>query len=263
MLKEGVIMKQALLTVSAGKRLIGKALARHPEIKKTLIQGTLVVVAGTTNGYAAEEIFETIGETRTFKRQRFIRGITLPPGHTISVQGRLRDESGFPGDAVIQNGVWLPGKTINDVASALKEGDIILKGANALDLLHKRAAILIGNPNGGTIMPALQSFIGRRVRLIIPIGLEKRIPGDLDELADRINAPGITGLRLLPVPGEVFTEIEALYLLVGVKAEIFASGGVGGAEGCVRLIVNGTPEQEETAEKIIQSVSTEPAFTLE
>jgi hypothetical protein len=49
-------MKQVLLTTAAGKRLIGIALAAHPEIKRTLANGTLVIIAGTTNGYIAEEI---------------------------------------------------------------------------------------------------------------------------------------------------------------------------------------------------------------
>jgi hypothetical protein len=255
-------MKQVLLTVSAGKRLIAKAMVAHPEIKRTLAQGTLVIIAGTTNACITEEIFSLIGEKRNFNSKRFIRGIIMAPGHKATESGRLADETKFPGDVIIQNGVWIQGKTIYEITPELKEGDIVLKGANALNLAHKRAAILIGNPSGGTIVPILQSLIGRRVRLILPVGLEKRIPGDLDILANKINAPGIKGMRYLPVPGEIFSEIEALDLLAGVTAEIFASGGVLGAEGSVWLIVNGTPENEEKAETIIKSVSQEPAFNL-
>jgi hypothetical protein len=255
-------LKQVILTVPAGKRLIGKALVSHPEIKSTLNHGTIVVIAGTTNSYFVEEIFKVIGVTQPFNRNHFFRGITLAPGSEISKSGRMADESGFPGDVVILNGVWLKGKTINDVAADLREGDIVLKGANALDLPHKRAAVLIGNPNGGTIIPVLQSLIGHRVRLILPIGLEKRMSGDLDKLANSINSPGSTGWRFIPVPGEVFTEIEALSLLTGVSAELFAAGGVCGAEGSVWLLVKGTPDQEEAAENVVKSVASEPAFTL-
>jgi hypothetical protein len=255
-------MKQIMLTSAAGKRLIGKALAAHPDINRVLNRGTLVIIAGTTNGYVAEEIISLTGETLALNRQRFIRGITLPPGYKVSDQGRLTDESGFPGDVVMQNGVWLKGKTINDVAGDLKEGDIILKGANALDLARKRAAILIGNVTGGTIMPTLQVLIGRRIRLMLPVGLEKRISGDLDNLANKINAPGASGYRLLPVPGEVFTEIDALSLLTGVTAELFASGGICGAEGGVWLAFHGTPDNEESAARILKTIANEPAFTL-
>ena len=255
-------MKQIMLTSAAGKRLIGKGIAAHPEVKEALSRGTVVIIAGTTNSYVAEEIFSLIGETRAPDRKRFFRGITLPPGYKVNEVGRLADESGFPGDVIIRKGAVLRGKTINDIAAELREGDIILKGANALDLARRRAAILIGNVTGGTIMPSLQAFIGRRVRLILPAGLEKRIPGDLDALANKIAEPGASGLRLLPVPGEIFTEIEALALLTGVTAELFASGGVCGAEGAVWLAYHGTPDKEEAAEKILKSLAAEPAFTL-
>ena len=98
--------------------------------------------------------------------------------------------------------------------------------------------------------------------MIIPVGLEKRVTGNLYELATKINAPGSKGLRLLPAPGEVFTEIEAISLLVGVGAELIAAGGVSGAEGSVWLAVSGTPEAEQKAEAILQSVSGETGFIV-
>ena len=255
-------MKQFVLTPAAGKRLIGKAMVVHPAIKRALTSGTIVIVAGTTNGYIAEEILATIGEKDNFTRKRFFRGIMLPPSYKTTETGRLSDESEFPGDVIIKDGVWQQGQTIFDVANELQEGDIILKGANALDLTHKQAAVYIGHQQGGTIIVALQAVVGRRVRLILPVGLEKRISGNLNELATRLNAPGVKGRRLLPVSGEVFTEIDSLSLLTGVTAELFASGGVCGAEGSVWLAISGTPERELESEKILHSVASEPAFTL-
>jgi hypothetical protein len=255
-------MKQCVLTVAMGKRLIGKAIAVHPAVTTALKQGTLVIVAGTTNSYVAEEVLESIGKKEKFPRSRFVRGITLPPNYKTTDTGRLTDETGFPGDVVIKEGVWQKGKTINDAAAELKEGDIIIKGANALDFDHRRAAVLIGNPQGGTVAAILPAVIGRRVRLIIPIGLEKCIPGDLDQLAVKVNSPGAKGYRLMPVPGEVVTEIEALATLTGVKAEIIAAGGISGAEGGVWLNIEGSAKQELEAEKLIQSISSEPQFIL-
>jgi len=256
------MMKQILLTVAMGKRLIGKALAAHPAVISALQKGTVVIVAGTTNSYVAEEILESIGRKDKFSRQRFFRGISLPPHYKTTDAGRLAGDNEFPGDVVIRDGLWQEGKTINDVAAELKEGDVIIKGANALDTVHKRAAILIGNPQGGTITVALSAVVGRRVRLLIPIGLEKRIPGDLDEIANKVNTPGNKGFRLLPVPGEVLTEIEALKLLTGAKAEMIAAGGISGAEGSVWLNIEGSPEQIQQAEKLIQSAASEPQFML-
>lgn len=254
-------MLQFVLTVAAAKRLIGKALEAHPAVRTALGSATLVIIAGTTNGYVAEEILRNLGQAESFSKKRFFRGIVLPPGRTTKT-GRLPDESGFPGDVVIVKGVWQKGKTIFDVEDSLREGDIILKGANALDLTRKQAAVLIGHPQGGTTITALQAAVGRRVRLILPVGLEKRVPGDLMGLAARMNEPGSKGFRLLPVPGEVFTEIEAIRLLCGVEAEMVAAGGVGGAEGAVWLALQGSEEQMERAKELMREVSGEKGWEM-
>ncbi|MCX7911490.1 MAG: hypothetical protein N2506_00790 [Dehalococcoidales bacterium] len=255
-------MRQFVLTVAAGKRLIARALAASAAVKDTLRKGTLVIVAGTTGSCIAEEILELIGERNNFSRQGFYRGITLPPAYRVNAAGRLAEQAHFPGDVVIRDGTWLRGKTVNDVASELREGDIVIKGANALDLKHRRAAILVGHHEGGTIAAILPAVVGRRVRLIIAVGLEKRIDGDLDALALKVNSPGSQGMRLLPVPGEVFTELEALRLLTGVDAELLAAGGVAGAEGSIRLLISGTEAQEVAAEKLLASLAGEPPFTI-
>jgi hypothetical protein len=257
-------MKQYVVTPAAGKRLIGKGMAMHPEIQKTLHGGgTIAVAAGTTNGYVAEEILKVIGGAEEFRRNRFFRGITLPPSFSVTETGQLPGDGTFPDDVIISGGVWQKGKTIADIVDSLKEGDIIVKGANALDLNRKRAAIYIGHPKGGTIATALQAVVGRRVRLILAVGLEKRIFGDLDEVARKINSPGVEGPRLLPAPGEVFTELDALELLTGAKAELVAAGGVCGAEGSVWLAVDGEAAQLEAAENLLESILKEPLFSLE
>jgi hypothetical protein len=252
-------MKQVIVTPSAGKRLIAKALALNPTILNAAKNGTLVIIAGTTNGYIAEEVLKNLG-VEGFSRKHFFRGLTLPPGKVVTSEGRLSDESKFPGDTVITEWVWQKGKTINEAVDSLKEGDVILKGANALDLQHKQAAILIGHPKAGTIVVALQAVVGRRVKLIVPVGLEKRVNGDLYALAEKMNTPGAGGYRLLPIPGQVYTEIDAIAELTGASAELVAAGGVCGAEGSIMLAVMGTKEQEEAAERLLALVAMEPAF---
>ena len=254
-------LRQYVVTPAAGKRLIARGMAAHPVIRKALKEAVIVIVAGTTNGYVAEEILAISAPGTDFPRRRFIRGVTVPP-RVPTTNGRLPDESAFPGDIVLRKGVWDKGKTIFDVVDELKQGDVILKGANALDCLQKRAAILIGHPKAGTVGAALQAAVGRRVQLILPVGLEKRVPGDLDEIAGRLNAPGATGFRLLPVSGLVFTEIDAISLLTGAAAEVVAAGGVSGAEGSAWLAVSGTPQQLEAADSLLRSASEEPAFNL-
>ncbi|MDR0373193.1 MAG: hypothetical protein LBI79_06525 [Nitrososphaerota archaeon] len=255
-------MKQFLLTPSAGKRLIAKALTIHPAVQGALKNGTLVIVAGTTNGYLAEEILNSLN-IQGFSRQWFFRGITMPPNKAIiTKEGRLPDESQFPGDIIVSGNVWQKGKTIGDVADTLKEGDVIIKGANAIDLTHKQAALLIGHPKAGTAGLALPAVFGRRVKLIVAAGLEKRVTGDLQTIASKINEPGTGGYRFMPLPGELFTELEAFKLLCGVEADLIAAGGVNGAEGACWIAVSGSIEQEQTAEKIYAAIADQNPFTL-
>jgi hypothetical protein len=255
-------MKQFVLTPAAGKRLIGKGMIQHEAIRKALKKGTLVIIAGTTNGYVAEEILKKLGHSKEFLRNHFYRGIILPPKRAKAPSGKGYDESKFFGDVVIKKGVFQQGQTIFGVVDDLNEGDVILKGANAVNLSQRRAAVLIGAPQGGTIGASLPAVVGRRVKLILPIGLEKRVYENVDDLAARMNAPGVQGPRLLPVPGEIFTELDAIELLTGAQVSLVAAGGVSGAEGSVWLAVSGNPAQEKAAEALIKSVVNEPAFNF-
>ncbi|MGP8319332.1 MAG: hypothetical protein ACT6FD_00865 [Methanosarcinaceae archaeon] len=256
-------MFQVTITPAAGKRLIARAITQHAGVNKALSSGTVVIIAGTTNGYVAEEILKLTDQNDDFTRRRFFRGITLLPNISTTDSGRLLDESGFPGDVVLVNGKWQKGKTVFDVIDDLKEGDVILKGANSVDLEEKKAAILIGHPKGGTIAISMQAVIGRRVHLIVPVGLEKRVTGNLDELAKKLNTPGSTGPRLYPVLGDIMTELEAVSLLSGANAKLIAGGGVCGAEGSVWLAIDGQPDELKSIKGIIDSIQNEPAFTLQ
>lgn len=256
-------MKQFLITPVMGKRLIAKTIASHPALRKALRNGTVVIVAGTTNGYVAEEILRTYKIDGDFSRKHFFRGVTLPPGKTVTNEGRLTDESQFPGDVVISGGAWHKGETISDVVDSLKEGDVIIKGANALNLERKQAGVLVGHPKAGTIGLILPVVVGRRVRLIIPVGLEKRVSSDLFVLSAKLNAPGASGYRLMTLPGEIFTELDALRVLTAAEVELVAAGGVCGAEGACWVAVTGEPEQEEFAEQVVASLSNELPFTAD
>jgi hypothetical protein len=253
-------MKQFILTPAASKRLIGKGLAAHPAVQTVLNSGTLVIVAGTTNGYVAEEILAAVNAEAPFSRNRFFRGVTVAPNRPTVDAERPLGEQSFPGDVVLENGVWKPGLTIFDVAEKLRSGDMILKGANALDVARRQAAVLVGHPQGGTIFAALQAAVGRRTQLFLPVGLEKRVCEDLHVLAQKVNLPEAQGPRLLPVSGTVFTELDAIATLTGAQAFLMAAGGVQGAEGAVWLGIEGTAEQTIAAEKLLKAAASEPPF---
>ncbi|MCU0520359.1 MAG: hypothetical protein MUF84_06690 [Anaerolineae bacterium] len=243
-------MKQFCITPVMGKRLIGKGMAQHPHIQAALEKGTLVIIAGTTNGYVAEEILTALGQVEGYTRVGFRRGVTVGPG------GKLASAA-FPGDVVIVDGMWQKGKTIFDAVGDLDAGDIVLKGANALDP-YGQAAVQIAATDGGTVHAALSAVYGRRVRLIIPAGLEKRVFDDVVELAKLVNASDASGPRLYPIHGEIFTELDAIELLTGAYAQLIAAGGIYGAEGSGWVAVTGSDEQEDAAAALIRSVRDEP-----
>jgi len=245
-------LRQFLLTPSMGKRLIGRALTADERIRAVMAKGTLVIIAGSTNGYVAEEILVATGQAEGFSRVGFRRGVTVPPGFKGLPKGKLE------GDVILVDGKWIKGQTIFDVADDLKAGDVILKGANAVDLSRGQAAVYIGDPQAGTIGVSLRAVYGRRVRLIVPVGLEKRVTDDVNALAAEVNAVDAEGPRLLPMPGAIFTELDAVRTLTGATARLVAAGGTHGAEGCVYVGVKGSPDRLEAAEKIMKSLAGEP-----
>ena len=244
-------MKQVTVTTAMGKRLIGMGMAAHPTIQAVLKKGTLAIIGGSTNGYVAEEVLRSIGQDEGFSRLGFRRGVTAAPGVSAP-------KINFPGDVVIREGQWLKGRTIQNTVDELQEGDVVLKGGNAFDA-RGQAAVQIGSDVGGTALLAVSAVIGRRVQLIVPIGLEKRVLEDVNTLAMLCNAPGGEGPGFFPLPAPIFTELDAIKLLTGAEATLLAGGGVYGAEGASWLIISGSDEQVEAAVALIDSVVGEPA----
>lgn len=246
-------MKQYLVTPAMGKRLIAKSMMIHPSVQAVLKKGILVIVAGTTNGYVAQEILNDTAQGDEFERKGFRRGLVTPPGFPVSSVA-----AEFGGDVVLVDGVWQKGLQIFDVVDSLQAGDVILKGANAVNLQQMRAGVYIGHEKSGTIGAAIPVIAGKRVRLIVPVGLEKRIYEDVSVLADELNAPNVQGPRMLAMPGQVVTELQAIESLTGAKARLLAGGGVYGAEGAVWIGACGTETQLASCDELLGSLANEP-----
>ncbi|GKU30503.1 hypothetical protein CFB3_26100 [Clostridium folliculivorans] len=256
MIKNNIKTNQFHITVPAGKRLIAKAVISLEQIKTALENNTIVIIAGSTNGYVAEELLLHIEQIEDFSRNTFFRGITPGPGKKIDTTGTY-----FNTDVVIEKGKWSKGKTIFDVAESLGKRDIIIKGANAIDSERMLASIQVRTPSLGPSGPMMQAIIGKRSELIIPVGLEKRIFGNIAQVVSKVNSPSTTnGMKMIPVSGTIITELESIEMLTGASAELVAGGGIFGGEGGSWLAITGTDEQLYTAKNIINSVVNEPPF---
>jgi len=250
--KEEIVQAQAVLTVAESKRLIAKGVAQMPIVKNALKEGMVIICKGTTNTYVAEEI--------TGKKIE----------HGSYVYGRTYPEKGgkqLAPKQIIQEIILVNGKETKldfaDAVGKLKAGDVVIKGANALNYEKKLAAVITGGGSGGTTGKILPHITPRKVHLVIPVGLEKQIAGDLVDITNKVREP-IEGLNtvypMFLLTGHITTEIEAIKVFADVSVFEMAAGGIGGAEGSVRLVIRGRKAEVKKALKMIESVHGEPAF---
>ncbi len=242
-----------VLTPSESKRLIARAVVKLAPVRRAMSEGILMVSTGSTNTYIVEEI---LGER--IPQHRYISGVTVP----------RKDPPEIPGDRR-QDLVMVRGHidATLDRFSALEQmqpGDVFIKGANALNYETGTAGVLIGgHGGGGTIGATWGHVVGRRLDLIIPVGLEKCIAEDIYDIADRLNLPDEYDPdppRMMPITGDIITEIEALEILAGVTVYHVASGGIAGAEGAVWLLAEGTDEEVAAARAVVDALLGEPPF---
>lgn len=242
-----------VLTVAEGKRLIAKAVAVLPAVQQAMKTGIVVVTKGSTNAYVAEELLG-----HPIAKGAYVLGRTVPA---------KADTSGaFSGN--IPEVIFVNGEesdlTLKDVVLQMKCGDVVIKGANALNHATGTVGLLVGHPEGGTLGTIIGSAYGKGLHFICPVGLEKEIAEDIQELAAMIgqdpecSRPGMPSLW--PTQPEIVTELEALSLLTGAEAHQIGAGGVCGAEGGIWLAVWGDEAQIAATQALVESLQGEPAF---
>jgi len=242
---------ETVLTVSQSKRLIARGVRQHPAVKTALNNGIIGICRGTTCSYVAEEF---LGEP--IERFAYTTGLTLPKQPTQKIE----KPSTAMHDIIIRQGkIHMDGEAAVEAAGNMKPGDIIIKGANALNYTRKVAGCLVGHPAGGTVGSFWGPLFGLKFRLIIPVGLEKEISSDIIEVS-ALTMEENTGCSLMPMTGTIITEIEAIRILTGAGAVQIAAGGIRGAEGSVRLLVQGTPEEVNAAKALFTELEQEPPY---
>ncbi len=241
-----------VLNPSESRRLIARATVALPEVQHAFRHGTIIIARGITNAFVTEEL---LGERVEPKA-----GLT----YGMVCGGLTTAHSGPPATThhVIRNGKVVEGADSRVEILSFGPDDVFIKGGNAIDP-EGNAGILTSSATGGTIGMVWPVVTPRGSHLVMPIGLEKRVPSVID-------AARHTGIhhfkwsmgmpaRLTPVVlGEVVTEIQALALLAGVRATHVSSGGVGGSEGAVVLSIEGEESRVEKAFELVKSIKGEP-----
>jgi len=246
---------QVTLTPAESKRLIAKAVAALPEVKRALRQGTIVIGLGTTNARVAEELLG-----KKIESEKFVAGVVLPKGTCVVPHERRI------GNIIIRGGKLIKSK-LDDILLELTAGDVFIKGANALDA-SGTAGVLLASRRGGTLGRSLGTIMARGVTFIIPVGLEKFIPGSIQRVSRttgifRVSYATGYPSGIMPIAGKVITELEAFEILTGAGAIAMGKGGISGAEGSVTLLVQGTQKQLSKARKLVNGIKGEPGTKVE
>jgi hypothetical protein len=243
-----------VLNPAESKRLLAKTIAGLPEVKHAYKDGRLSVSTCSTSALVLEEL---TGEK--IVPYRYCIGMVADGMLTTSLK-EDREVARF----------FVKGERVQmdplPYYDTFESGDVVIKGANAVDPMGN-VGVLASNPQGGTI-GALLSFVAvRGLPIIFPVGLEKLVPSVPDAAAGwgQLTLQMSMGEKawLYPVTcGRVITEIEALGLLAGVKARHVASGGIGGSEGAVVLLLEGHEKNIEKAWEIVSGVKGEPPIAV-
>jgi len=253
-IKEGDVVAGINLTVAEGKRLIAKGIANDLRVKEKLKKGMVIITSGSTNTYIAEELANLKAPHGSF-----LTGNIIPHGKESITKGLER----------VPNIVIIDGKVADinfeDALKKTRKGDIIFKGANLLNYERKQTAVCIGAADGGTVSRIREyTAVENRGLLIVPIGLEKEVHGDLNDY-EKLFENKTEQLSYVPrvwvhQNGEVFTEIEAIKNFGAVNVYPFAAGGLAGREGGISLAVYGSKEEVSKVLDVISSIQGEDPF---
>jgi len=239
-----------VLNPAESKRLLARTVAELPEVQNAFKNCRLSVSTCSTSAFVLEEL---TGEK------------IAPHCYCIGMvaDGMLTASSKDDRETVR---FFLRGERVDEEArtflGAFDTGDVAIKGANAVDP-HGNAGVLVSNDVGGTIGALMSRVAVRGLPVIMPVGLEKMIPC-VEEAAAGWGQLTLTRsmgnkVWLFPFsPGLVMTEIQALGVSAGVKVRYIASGGIGGSEGAVVLLLEGYEQNLTKAWELVEAVKGEP-----
>lgn len=238
------------------KRLIGRAVARLPEVVYALEHAQIVIAHGSTNVYVAEEVLGHCPGRDHYVSGQVING-TLCQTEPAEKPPILRLDKGKPVPPVA---------TMDETMAGWDDTCLFIKGANAVDP-EFNAAIFNAHEAAGTIGFAYGRICGMGIPLIVPVGLEKLIPSvkaACTELGHaRVDYFYGAKIGMLPlINAKVVTEIQAFDILYGLPAVHVGGGGVSGSEGTVVIAVNGDTAAVERAIEEINAIKGEPPLAL-
>ena len=256
---------QVTLTVAESKKLIAKAVVGLDNFKRALDSGRIAMHPSSTTACVFEEL------TGRKPKGIWVCGLILPKGACVSWERQQERLHGAvnPGDQhhsvdqfrhtwFFRQGEYCPGVPLGEIFEEMRAGDIYVKAPNAIDS-QKKVGVLYVSEKAGTLGKAILTSKKKKFDILLPANLEKMVFTPIPEAAKAasrtaINAAMGLAVGLMPVNGRVITEIDAIGILTGAKTFHIASGGLGGAEGSVTLVLQGTDRQVGEAVRLVESL---------
>ncbi len=236
------------LTVAEGKRLLAKGLVASAEVQAAAKDAAVIITRGSTNQYVLEEF---LGEA--VEDGSFLTGRIIPNGKENRKAENVKSEYIYQGGKLRQIA------SLEKELASLPKGSVVFKGGNILNHNQGKAAVLVGHPTGGTI-GMIDKVLSDKVKLIVPIGLEKNSSVDIDFMSTAFAEKQAKAPAIHLLNGAVFTEIEAIKTMADVEVYQYAAGGIDGAEGGVSLLIRGSNQEVEKALAFVSTVYGEAAF---
>ena len=251
---------QVVLTTAESKKLISKAVVKFNVVRDAVTKGMVVLHPSSSTYFIVEEI---TGEKP--KTDYWVCGVVTQKGMCVEKAMALGDGytpktiSSDPGDLracwIIKNKKVTAEEKLSELLKRMTPTDVYIKGVNALDP-QGNVGVLYGYAK--SIGYILSAWRKRKFQMIYPVGLEKLIPTPIHQATkaakpDKYNYAMGMPTGLFPWPkGKTITEIDAVEILSGAKATPIAAGGLGGAEGAITLVIDGTHSQIKKAVEFIE-----------
>lgn len=245
------------LTPEESKRLIAKAVARMDIVQEAKTNGYIGFAVCSSAGYVIEELLHV-----KLNLSKYCCGFIHENGACfVHPDQETRQLVLVKGEQYWLN--W-PAEDITKFINDMDHDDVIIKSGNVLDI-DGRAGTLAAVPSGGEMGKYLPYIYTLGINLIVPTTLNKTAPVKLDKIIRSIGINKIKTSRsygltygMLPLPGIVITEIEALKILTGAEAIPIAMGGLGSGDGAVTLLIEGDSKSVQEAWDIVKNIKGEP-----
>jgi len=249
------MLAQIVLTPAESKKLIAKAVAGSEPVREAARKGIVALHPSSSTYFIVEEITGAKPKTNYWAC-----GVVTPRGMCVEMAMALgaglapeeatADPGGLQGTWVIEKGRLGAGEKLSSLLYRMTPSDVYVKGVNALDP-QGNVGILFGLEGSmGYIQTARKK---RGFTIVYPAGLEKLIPIPVKAAAKEAKVNRYESGMGMPVglypcpPGVTIDEVRAIEILSGASAVPIASGGLGGAEGAITLVLKGKDDEVKAA----------------